>query len=682
MRGRISPPVVPNTPAGVYPLRLWGGVSGAVKPTKEHPLKSKTMKAALAFLTASAAVVGFTGPTSAESIEGETYSYPLTQQGASGVTGNASATVNGTNLDVVVFADDIDFDGVVMHFHTGATCDAGGGIAVSVDGSTVPVIDGRFVYEVTVPRGTADMENVYFNVHEAGNLGNVLACGELALSDDPQVTPPETNSFAATGSAPNLNSTDITVSGQVSLQGNMLNVDLAYEGDDLLEGGRHLLMLRDTSSCTPGDFASITADIVLSVTRTGKTDAPDPAGSWVDIYTNSSWVPVAGAEDDPLTTEVDESTLDTLTVQTRVILSAAQAAALGNYSLVLLGSESEPDTSDANRRNGLTLQETHPSNCAQFVSSGTSTGGQLYNLDFVSYNASNIAGPGFLKNNANGAAGSVELLLLTSANSPTDGSAYKARLAAPDSMQCSADLAEQKSLPADNSDLGSGFNANNGVLRANLSNASGYTTTLSALNNDEYTIIITDNPATKVFACANMRAARLAPPETPEPPVAFSGTVAEATSIDEILAASDYRSNAENKGKDQEILRLYTAFFNRTPDVAGVKYWIAVSKGQEGPVANRRVYGTLELSGFFTGSTEFKTTFGSVSDADFVDTVYQNVLGRTGEPAGVAYWNDILNGTNLSGSNAALTKGTRAQVVYYVAINNEFINRLPYAPTT
>ncbi len=157
---------------------------------------------------------------------------------------------------------------------------------------------------------------------------------------------------------------------------------------------------------------------------------------------------------------------------------------------------------------------------------------------------------------------------------------------------------------------------------------------------------------------------------------------ADATTLTDVLAASDYRTNATNTGKDQEILRLYTAFFNRTPDVAGVQYWIAVSKGQGGPVANRRVYGTLELSGFFTGSTEFKTTFGSVSAADFVDTVYQNVLGRTGEPAGVAYWNDILNGTNLSGSNAALTKGSRAQVVYYVAINNEFINRLPYAPTT
>ncbi|NNF53516.1 MAG: DUF4214 domain-containing protein [Acidimicrobiales bacterium] len=646
-------------------------------------MKSKTMKAALAFLTASAAVVGFTGPASAESIEGETYSYPLTEQGASGVSGNASATVNGTNLDVVVFADNIDFDGVVMHFHTGATCDSNGAIAVSVDGSTVPVIDGRFVYEVTVPIAGADMENVYFNVHEAGNLANVLACGELALGDDPQVDPAQTTSFDASNLT--INGTDIAVTGTLALQGNKLNVDLQYEGDDLLEANRHLLMLRNTNSCDPGDFTNIADDIVLSVTRTGKTDAPDPVNyTLLDIYPNSSWVPVAGAEDDPLTPVIDESTLDTLTVQTEVILSADQAAAFGSYSLVLLGSESETDTSRPADRQGLTVQETIPSNCALFTNAQTGSGSeQMYNLDFVSYNGSNIAGPAFLKNNVNGVVGSVELFMLTSANSPTDGNVYKVRFAAPDSMQCSGDIAEQKILPADNSDLGSGITGANGVLRANLTNASGYSTTLEALNNDEFTIIITDDVVTPttVHACANMRAARLAPPETPDPPAPFDGTVAEATTIDEILAASDYRANASNTGKDQEILRLYTAFFNReTPDINGAKYWIAVSKGEAGDPANLRVYGTLELSGFFAASTEFKNTFGNVSDADFVDTVYQNVLGRPGEAKGVAYWNDILNGTNVSGDNPTLTKGTRAQVVYYVAINNEFINRLPYAP--
>ncbi len=187
---------------------------------------------------------------------------------------------------------------------------------------------------------------------------------------------------------------------------------------------------------------------------------------------------------------------------------------------------------------------------------------------------------------------------------------------------------------------------------------------------------------TTVLACAQLTRtfgeAPVAPPAPSEVPP-FSGTVADATTLEEIQAGSDYRASADNKGVDQEIMRLYTAFFNRQPDVAGVQYWIAVSKGEAGPEANRRVYNTLEIAGFFVPSNEFQNTFASVPNDEFVDAVYLNVLARAGEATGVAYWNDILNGTNLGGGNADLTQGTRAEVVYYVAINQEFVNRLPYA---
>ena len=47
------------------------------------------------------------------------------------------------------------------------------------------------------------------------------------------------------------------------------------------------------------------------------------------------------------------------------------------------------------------------------------------------------------------------------------------------------------------------------------------------------------------------------------------------------------------------------------------------------------------MSGF-AGSSEFTRTYGSLSDADFVDRVYRNVLDRAPDAGGQAYWSGLL----------------------------------------
>jgi len=81
---------------------------------------------------------------------------------------------------------------------------------------------------------------------------------------------------------------------------------------------------------------------------------------------------------------------------------------------------------------------------------------------------------------------------------------------------------------------------------------------------------------------------------------------------------------------------LYQAAFNRTPDVAGLGYWIAqVDKG-----ANI-VTGVAQL---FINSPEFIAKYGAnPTNADYVDSLYQNVLHRSGDAGGVTYWNQQLN---------------------------------------
>ena len=84
------------------------------------------------------------------------------------------------------------------------------------------------------------------------------------------------------------------------------------------------------------------------------------------------------------------------------------------------------------------------------------------------------------------------------------------------------------------------------------------------------------------------------------------------------------------------VYRLYQATFNRTPDAAGLGYWInAVDKG-----ANI----ITNVAASFVTSPEFVAKYGSnPSNASYVDNLYQNVLHRAGESGGVAYWNQQLN---------------------------------------
>ncbi len=141
-------------------------------------------------------------------------------------------------------------------------------------------------------------------------------------------------------------------------------------------------------------------------------------------------------------------------------------------------------------------------------------------------------------------------------------------------------------------------------------------------------------------------------------PGSLWGYVAGAETLDEIRAAVDYRS------ADAGTLRLYRAFLNRDPDVAGSKYWISTARGGANPD---------DLSWGFARSAEFQARYGELSNEDFLAVLYQNMLGRAGEPIGVAYWLDeMANGLSQSG------------VVRWIVANDEFIDRYPFgalAPT-
>jgi hypothetical protein len=81
---------------------------------------------------------------------------------------------------------------------------------------------------------------------------------------------------------------------------------------------------------------------------------------------------------------------------------------------------------------------------------------------------------------------------------------------------------------------------------------------------------------------------------------------------------------------------LYKAAFNRTPDAGGLGYWIGkMDAGMSySDVANN-----------FVTSTEFKTAFGGSNPSvnTLVTKLYNNVLNRTPDSGGLAFWQEKLN---------------------------------------
>lgn len=123
----------------------------------------------------------------------------------------------------------------------------------------------------------------------------------------------------------------------------------------------------------------------------------------------------------------------------------------------------------------------------------------------------------------------------------------------------------------------------------------------------------------------------------------------DAGTLDQLTTAEDFYQNYAT------VLRLYKAFFDRDPDIEGAKYWIYIY---------RRGADVSEIADQFARGAEFQNTYGQTSNAQFLDTVYGNVLDRGSDEAGTAYWLERLD-------SGALTRGG---VVRWIAANEEFVN--------
>lgn len=92
---------------------------------------------------------------------------------------------------------------------------------------------------------------------------------------------------------------------------------------------------------------------------------------------------------------------------------------------------------------------------------------------------------------------------------------------------------------------------------------------------------------------------------------------------------------------DDQIERLYRAYFDRAPDADGLTFW------REQRAGGRSLN---SVSDEFARSPEFVRTYGDLADEDFVDLVYLNVLDRSPDAGGRAFWLDQLSNGRARGS--------------------------------
>lgn len=84
-----------------------------------------------------------------------------------------------------------------------------------------------------------------------------------------------------------------------------------------------------------------------------------------------------------------------------------------------------------------------------------------------------------------------------------------------------------------------------------------------------------------------------------------------------------------------DVALLYAAAFDRTPDEAGLRFWIG--QAEQGRSLD-------DIADSFVAGPEFAETFGAgLSDDAFVGVLYDTVLDRSADADGLAFWQTVLS---------------------------------------
>jgi hypothetical protein len=142
---------------------------------------------------------------------------------------------------------------------------------------------------------------------------------------------------------------------------------------------------------------------------------------------------------------------------------------------------------------------------------------------------------------------------------------------------------------------------------------------------------------------------------TPDAPdFAYAGTYLAGSAGADRLYAGGFEAGLAPEISAQ-VYRLYQAALDRTPDTDGHAGWTQMlSEGARS---------LEEVATIFVASSEFLRTYGALDTAEFVDLLYQNVLGRAGDAAGQAHWQARIDGGGLSRAQAVMGFSESAEFI-------------------
>ena len=119
-----------------------------------------------------------------------------------------------------------------------------------------------------------------------------------------------------------------------------------------------------------------------------------------------------------------------------------------------------------------------------------------------------------------------------------------------------------------------------------------------------------------------------------------------------------------------DLAELYTTFFNRAPDAGGLAYWVD-------NITTGKLTLTQVAKNWMTQQPEGLTSFpATLTNAQFVDKIYTNILGRTSDASGAQYWLTQLQSGAVTRDSFALSvvNGAKANTSAQGQLDTALIN--------
>jgi hypothetical protein len=106
------------------------------------------------------------------------------------------------------------------------------------------------------------------------------------------------------------------------------------------------------------------------------------------------------------------------------------------------------------------------------------------------------------------------------------------------------------------------------------------------------------------------------------------------TSVEHITF-KDGELNSDPDSVGAQVMRIYDTVLGRAPDGIGLDFWVDQMEDHGATLSG--------VANAIASSPEFQSATGGVSNAAFVDYVYQHALGRAPDGSGNAYWTGQLD---------------------------------------